>query len=532
MRGRRARLHALAETGRLIGRPLVSVRGTDMQPPARQAEPTVFVSYRRSDSSSAARQIADALKARFGADRVFFDTRDLAAGSDWHRDIEERVRASDVIVAVIGPHWVTIADERGRRRVLQPEEEDVVRTEIEAALRGGGRVVPVLVDDAALPARDALPRPFRPITSLNAVTLRHASWDQDVEALVGALAAPAPAPAPQLAAIPPPGPESWEPAPGGPGENHYRRIAKALSRGVLVPVLGAGVHAAADAGKWEPGCGRLPNAAELARALAELFGLESDSTDLPEIAQQVLASEGPKPLERALRDLLLSDAVEPGRVQQALARIPAMLREAGRDSYPLLVTTTYDTALERAFEEVNEPFDLAVWLAAGKGRGRFLHLPWYDAADREIEPISRPNEYVEFPIDDYGDLSRTVIMKVHGGAVHDAPPGLGVVAGFVVTEDDYIGFLTESSVENLVPTQLLKKLRDSHFLFLGYGVREWSLRVFLRRVWHEGEPGATSWAVQAGADEVDGDFWRTLDVERFDLAPADYLASLEQFLRA
>ena len=45
-----------------------------------------------------------------------------------------------------------------------------MRTEIEAALRGGGRVVPVLVDDAALPPRDALPRPFRPITSLNAVT--------------------------------------------------------------------------------------------------------------------------------------------------------------------------------------------------------------------------------------------------------------------------------------------------------------------------------------------------------------------------
>ena len=55
--------------------------------------------------------------------------------------------------------------------------------------------------------------------------------------------------------------------------------------------------------------------------------------------------------------------------------------------------------------------------------------------------------------------------------------------------------------------------------------------MFLRRVWHEGEPGATSWAVQGGADEVDDDFWRTLEVERFDLAPADYLADLERFLR-
>jgi hypothetical protein len=509
----------------------VSVTGTDtQQPPAGRAGPTVFVSYRRSDSPSAARQVAEALRARFGSERVFFDTRDLRPGTDWHRDIEDRVRSSDVVVVVIGPQWVTIADERGRRRVLQPEEEDVVRTEIEAALRGGGRVVPVLVDDAALPSREVLPRPFRPITSLNAVALRHATWDRDLESLVDALAAPAPVAAPQPADADRPAPEAWEPAPGGPAESHYRRIAKALFGGALVPVLGAGAHAVTNGASWEPGCGRLPSAAELARALAERFAVESESTDLAEVAQRVLAAEGSKPLERAVRDLLLRDPIDPGPVQHALARLPALLRAAECESYPLVVTTTYDTALERAFEKAGEPFDLAVCIAAGKDRGRFLHIPWYDAEDRGVQPIARPNEYVEFPIDDYGDLSRTIILKVHGGAVHDAPPGLGVPTGFVITEDDYIGFLSENAVENLVPTQLLTKLRDSHFLFLDYDVREWSLRVFLRRVWHEGEPGATSWAVEGGADEVDDDFWRTLEVERFRLSPADYLANLEQFL--
>jgi TIR domain/SIR2-like domain len=509
----------------------VSVPGTDIQqPPAGQAGLTVFVSYRRSDSPSAARQIADALRARFGADSVFFDTRDLRPGTDWHRDIEDRVRAADVVVAVIGPQWVAIADERGRRRVIQPEEEDVVRTEIEAALRGGGRVVPVLVDGAALPSRDVLPRPFRPITSLNAVTLRHGSWDQDLEALVVALAAPAPVAAPEPAAAERAGPDDWEPAPGGPRVSHYRRIAKVLSKGELVPVLGAGVHQVPGAGAWEPGCGRLPDAAELAGALVERFDRESGSSDLAQVAQQVLAAERRGPLERALRELVLKDPVEPGEVHHALARLVAILRAADCESYPLLVTTTYDTALERAFERAGEPFDLAVCIAAGEHRGRFVHIPWYDAQDRAIEPIVRPNEYVEFPIDDLGGLTRPIIIKVHGGAVHDAPPGLEIPTGFVVTEDDYIGFLTESSVENLVPTQLLTKLRDSNFLFLGYGVREWSLRVFLRRIWHDGQPRATSWAVQAGADEVDDDFWGTLGVERFALSPADYLADLEQFL--
>jgi len=287
----------------------------------------------------------------------------------------------------------------------------------------------------------------------------------------------------------------------------------------------------ADGVQWEPGSGRLPSAGDLAHALAERFAVKSDSGDLAEVAQRVLAVEGSKPLERALRDLLLRDPSEPAPVHHALARLAGRLRAAESESYPLLVTTTYDTALERAFEKAGEPFDLAVCIAAGKDRGRFLHIPWYSSEDRPVEPIARPNEYVDFPIDDYGDLSRTIILKVHGGAVHDAPPGLQVPTGFVITEDDYIGFLSESSVENLVPTQLLTKLRDSHFLFLDYTVHEWSLRVFLRRVWHEGEPGATSWAVEAGADDVDEDFWRTLEVERFTVSPADYLGNLEQLLR-
>ena len=35
--------------------------------------------------------------------------------------------------------------------------------------------------------------------------------------------------------------------------------------------------------------------------------------------------------------------------------------------------------------------------------------------------------------------------------------------------------------------QILDKLQDSHCLFLGYTVRDWNLRVFLKRIW-EGTP--------------------------------------------
>ena len=53
----------------------------------------------------------------------------------------------------------------------------------------------------------------------------------------------------------------------------------------------------------------------------------------------------------------------------------------------------------------------------------------------------------------------------------------------------YIDYLSRSPIESLVPVQILDKLRDSHCLFLGYTVRDWNLRVFLKRIWEGGLSG-------------------------------------------
>jgi SIR2-like domain/TIR domain len=503
---------------------------TDLTPNERRA----FVSYRRSDSPSAARQIADALKQRLGGEQVFFDTQDLQAGLDWHAAIEARVGQAEVVVAVIGPRWLTLADERGRRTVLAPEEEDVLRLEIETALRGAGRVIPVLVDGAGMPSREALPRPFKPIARLQAVPLRHDSWDADLAVLIDLVTSKGPAPTvePDGGADPPEElPTTWEPVPGGPDEYHYENLVADLEDGTVVPVLGAGVFAGPDDTPWEQGSGRLPTAPELAGALAARFRLRDAPAKLAEVSQQVVAVKGARDLNRALRELLLANECQPTETHRFLARLPALLRARGREAYPLIVTTTYDSALERAFDEAREPYDLAVFLTAGEHRGRFLHIPWWEAQGCDAQPIAVPNEYVDFPIDEEGELFRPTILKIHGGALHDAPASLRLPEGFVITEDDYIGFLSDSPVASLVPLQLLNKLRDSHLLFFGYGVRDWHLRVFVRRVWPSGEPGSRSWAVQERGDHLDADFWRKLNVERIGVPIDDYLHGLAYHLR-
>jgi hypothetical protein len=486
----------------------------------------VFISYRRSDAPSASRQLAEALKLRFGSEEVFFDTRDVAAGSEWRRDAVRRVQEADVVLAIIGPHWIAVAEERAQRSKLDPTVEDVVRLEIETAFRHGRIVIPVLVDDAEMPAREALPRPFRPLADVQAQMLRHASWDRDVQALADALAHIAE----RFRPVRPP-PELPIRHAGAARRTDAERVAAHLAAGRVVTMLGSGANAVDRDGPWRHDAGSLPNASELARHLAHSFGVGSETDDLARISQHVSLTEGRVDLDEALRELLIKAECEPGSIHRFAARLPGRLRDLGDERYQLIVTTNYDATLERAFEAVHEPYDLVVFVATGEHRGRFVHVPWWDREGRGPTPITVPNEYVDLPMDDVGALERTVIVKLHGGGIDLGPAGPYLRDNFVITEDDYIGYLTQSPIASLVPFQILNKLRESHFLFLGYRMRDWTLRVFLQRIWGEQRVEARSWAVEApGVDVVDRELWDRLGIHVVEEAVVDFLNEVEREL--
>jgi hypothetical protein len=486
----------------------------------------VFISYRRSDAPSASRQLAEALKLRFGAEEVFFDTRDVAAGSEWRSDAVRRVQEADVLLAIIGPHWAAAAEERFHRSKLDPTVEDLVRLEVETAFAHRRIVIPVLVDDAAMPAREALPRPFRPLADVQAQMLRHASWERDVEALAEALTHIAERFRPvRQPARPPP----TEPRPTG--RTDAERIARYLAEGSVVTVLGSGTNAVDRDGPWQHGAGSPPDTAELARHLARSFRVGSETDDLARISQHVSLTEGKVDLYRTLRELLVKAECEPSSAHRFVARLPGRLRDLDRERYQLVVTTNYDAALEHAFDAVHEPYDLVVFVAAGDHRGRFVHVPWWDPDGRGARPITVPNEYVDLPIDEDGALERTVIVKLHGGGVDLGPSGPHLRDNFVITEDDYIGYLTQSPVASLIPLQILNKIRDSHFLFLGYRMRDWTLRVFLQRIWGEQQVDARSWAVEEpGLDAVEHELWDHFGVRVVEQAVPKLLNEVEDAL--
>ena len=103
----------------------------------------IFISYRRQDASYPAGRLYDNLHNRFPQNEIFMDVDSLKPGIDFVQTIEERVGACDVLVAVMGKHGLSAADEEGRRRLDNPE--DYVRVEVGTALKRGVRVIPVLV---------------------------------------------------------------------------------------------------------------------------------------------------------------------------------------------------------------------------------------------------------------------------------------------------------------------------------------------------------------------------------------------------
>ena len=167
-------LRELAETRRRIG--------SSSEPAAEGGN--IFVSYRRQESSHAGR-LSDRLADRFGEDRVFIDVDTIEPGVDWREEIFRAVAACQVLLAVIGPGWLTAPDERGGRRLDDPD--DIVRLEIEAALAGNVRVIPILVEGAPMPTRQDLPESLAGLTRRNAFTVRHESFRYDTDRLVTAL---------------------------------------------------------------------------------------------------------------------------------------------------------------------------------------------------------------------------------------------------------------------------------------------------------------------------------------------------------
>jgi len=141
----------------------------------------VFVSYRHEDTAPYARLLKVRLNERLPDVQVFMDLDSIEAGRDFAEAIESALLSCLVLVALIGPKWLELADEEGRRRLDNPD--DYVRFEIRTALERCERVIPVLVDGAKMPRQQQLPEDLHKLARLNALEMSYGRFEYDEDQL-------------------------------------------------------------------------------------------------------------------------------------------------------------------------------------------------------------------------------------------------------------------------------------------------------------------------------------------------------------
>lgn len=141
----------------------------------------IVISYRREDTEGSAGRLYDRLVDRYGRELVFMDFYSIESGEDWGAKVDRTVAKSSVLLALLGPRWVSAADEYGSRRL--EDKDDYVRREIRIALEHDVRVVPVLVQGARMVGSSSLPEDLAGLGQLQAVVLDSRHYDRDVERL-------------------------------------------------------------------------------------------------------------------------------------------------------------------------------------------------------------------------------------------------------------------------------------------------------------------------------------------------------------
>jgi SIR2-like domain len=299
---------------------------------------------------------------------------------------------------------------------------------------------------------------------------------------------------------------------------HSRLLHRRMGEGKVIPFLGAGANlcerpVGAD---WRSG-NYLPSGSELADYLADSYDYpEAESRDLVRVSQYVdLVMGGEAALFDELHPVFIRDS-EPNKLHRFLAERPAHHRARGL-SVPcqLIVTTNYDDALERAFGAAGEPFDVVYYAAEREEPGRFVHM----RPDGSRRPIPRHTDYREFALEE-----RTVILKIHGAVDRRDEGG----DSYVITEDHYIDYLAHGNVSKLIPAFLMARMRTSHFLFLGYGMRDWNLRVILHHIWSQQVRRFGSWAIERERDPIDEKFWQRHRVEIVEASLEDWVDAMHE----
>ncbi len=293
----------------------------------------------------------------------------------------------------------------------------------------------------------------------------------------------------------------------------FEQIADLLRAGSVVPFLGAGVNPRPPGAHWDgEATPFLPSGSELSRLLARKSNFPSqdeyDLCDLAKVASYFVETSARRDLREKLHGVFAREFT-PGDIHDYLASIERPL---------LIVTTNYDDLMERALERAGRAFDLVIHPTDRKDVEASV-LWWKHGAE---EPTAIPPNKLFIDLN-----AATVVYKMHGTVDRRANRW----DSYVITEDDYVDFLARMTNQTAVPALFMRHFRTRHFLFMGYGLRDWNLRVVLRNLRNllpradanamgendqEQEEELRSWAIQYKPSDLEVELWNARRVKIYD----------------
>jgi hypothetical protein len=271
-------------------------------------------------------------------------------------------------------------------------------------------------------------------------------------------------------------------------------IVDRLYQGRCVPFLGAAVNVKSDRLNYDGLPLGADIAAELLKEIANFKG--RDPKNLARVSLQYdFEADRPRLLER-LRTILPDEQRQPSLLLQVLARLPISL----------IVTTNYDRLLERALHGLKN-YETIIQRAEG-----FPDTPETRAQLEELE-----------------GYKGVILYKIHGSFL-DLVNG-DDLSPVIITEDDYVQFLTVVAQENIgIPRMIMKKLVPSTLLFLGYSLEDWDFRTIYKGMietlpkhqWRK------SFAIQKDPSEFWVSFWENKGVVIYSLDLYEFAEQLKE----
>lgn len=302
----------------------------------------------------------------------------------------------------------------------------------------------------------------------------------------------------------------------------FSQVATWLTEGSVIPFLGAG---ASRVGITE--ALRLPDGRTLALELITKMGGAFPGEQDEELARvaQFYEQEFDRP---ALYEYIVSRFYKRQENAQisAVARLLAAVPVTGR---LFLMTTNYDSQIERAMQAANRPLCVITQNMRDPANGASLvEVTYPDGGFSQEEAASfQWNDQERSP-----DPRTVYLYKMHGSArpsmIHSERDNI------IITEDDYVDFLVNCGgplSPFFPPPSLANVYKTKRFLFLGYSLEDWNFRVFLQllalRNTLSGKEKRRHWAIQRDPSPLDEPLWLQRNVNLYQADLIDFCRKLE-----